>query len=232
MAGTIIADYIRTDANQLSLNVGNTTFATINAGGFYSNTGVQIISPTGAINAASIAAGSIPVGKLGAASVSRTNMYSGAVLQVVSTTKTDVFSMSGSGTATAITGLSASITPTSSSSKILIFGQVTGSMASTTYGWNIVLYKNGSVITGATGDSGNSQPRATSGMYHGYAYGSETIPFTYFDSPATTSATTYQIYTFQEPGSTFYINRPGNVTFTDGRTANHISTITVMEIAA
>jgi hypothetical protein len=75
MAGTIIADYIRTDANQLSLNVGNTTFATINAMGFLSNTGVQIISPTGTINAASIAAGSIPAGKLGAASVARSNLY-------------------------------------------------------------------------------------------------------------------------------------------------------------
>ena len=160
-----------------------------------------------------------------------TSPKAGNVIQVVSTTKTDVFSMSSSGTATAITGLSASITPTSSSSKILIFGQVTGSMALTIYGWNIVLYKNGSVITGATGDSGNSQPRATSGMYHGYAYGSETIPFTYFDSPATTSATTYQIYTFQEPGSTFYINRPGNVSSTDGRSANTISTLTLMEIA-
>ena len=156
----------------------------------------------------------------------------GSVIQVVSTTKTDVFSMSSSGTATAITGLSVTITPTSATSNVFVFGQVTGSMASTTYGWHIVLYKNGSVITGATGDSGNSQPRATSGMFHNYAYGSETIPFTYFDSPATTSATTYQIYTFQEPGSTFYINRPGNATYTDGRSANHISTITVMEIAA
>ena len=59
MAGTIICDYIRTDANKLSLNVGNTTFATINAGGFYSNTGVQIITQNGTINAASIAAGTI-----------------------------------------------------------------------------------------------------------------------------------------------------------------------------
>ena len=49
MAGTIIADYIRTDANKLSLNVGNVTFATINAGGFYSNTGVQIIDQNGVV---------------------------------------------------------------------------------------------------------------------------------------------------------------------------------------
>jgi len=156
----------------------------------------------------------------------------GTVLQVVSTTKTDVFSMTSSGTATAITGLSASITPTSATSKILIFGQVTGSFSNTTFGWNILIYKNGSVITGATGDTGNSQPRATSSMFHNYVYASETIPFYYLDSPATTSSTTYAIYTFQEPGATFYVNRAGNVTQTDGRSANTISNITLMEIAA
>jgi hypothetical protein len=160
-----------------------------------------------------------------------TSPKAGNVLQVVSTTKTDVFSMSSSGTATAITGLSASITPTSATSKILIFGQVTGSFSTTTFGWNILIYKGGSVITGATGDTGNSQPRATSAIYHNYNYGSETIPFYYLDSPATTSSTTYAIYTFQESGGTFYVNRPGNVTQTDGRSANTISNITLMEIA-
>ena len=54
MAGTIIADFIRTDANKLSLNVGNTTFATINAGGLYSNTGVQIINQNGGFAANTI----------------------------------------------------------------------------------------------------------------------------------------------------------------------------------
>ena len=49
MAGTIIADYIRTDANKLSLNVGNVTFATINSSGFFSNTGVQIIDQNGVV---------------------------------------------------------------------------------------------------------------------------------------------------------------------------------------
>jgi len=155
----------------------------------------------------------------------------GTVLQVVSIPKTDVFSMSSSGTATAITGLSASITPTSATSRILIFGQVTGSFSNTTFGWNILIYKNGSVITGATGDTGNSQPRATSSMFHNYVYASETIPFYYLDSPVATSSTTYAIYTFQEPGATFYVNRTGNVTQTDGRSANTISNITLMEIA-
>ena len=42
------------------------------------------------------------------------------VLQVVSTTKTDVFSLSGTTTKTDVTGLSVSITPSSTSNKILL----------------------------------------------------------------------------------------------------------------
>jgi hypothetical protein len=66
MAGTIIADYIRTDANKLSLNVGNVTFATINSSGFFSNTGTQIIDQNGA---------------LGANSIGTTQLQTGAVTQ-------------------------------------------------------------------------------------------------------------------------------------------------------
>jgi hypothetical protein len=76
MAGTIIADYIRTDANKLSLNVGNTTFATINAGGFYSNTGVQIISAVGTINAASITSGTVGTLQLADNAVTSTKIAS------------------------------------------------------------------------------------------------------------------------------------------------------------
>jgi hypothetical protein len=48
----------------------------------------------------------------------------GKILQVVSTTKTDVFTTS-SGSFTDITGLSVSITPSSTSSKVLILGAFT-----------------------------------------------------------------------------------------------------------
>ena len=64
LAGTIIADFIRTDASQLSLNVGNTTFATINSSGLFSNTGTQLIAANGAISGASVIASSITNDKL------------------------------------------------------------------------------------------------------------------------------------------------------------------------
>jgi hypothetical protein len=49
MAGTIIADYIRADANKISLNVGNTVVASINASGILSNTGSVIVNVNGQI---------------------------------------------------------------------------------------------------------------------------------------------------------------------------------------
>jgi lipoprotein-releasing system permease protein len=49
MAGTIIADYIRTDANKLSLNVGNTTIASVNAMGILNSNGGVILNANGTI---------------------------------------------------------------------------------------------------------------------------------------------------------------------------------------
>ena len=192
MAGTIIADFIRTDANQLSLNVGNTTFATINAGGFYSNTGVQIISPTGTINAASIAAGSIPVGKLGAASVSRTNMYSGAVLQMVSVTTTTQFTSSS--TTFADIGLTATITPTNSSSKILImatFGDTSSQNNSGPAGNKLILYRNATQLGGGLSlPSGNFANQWNYAGAANHMISSGGVVFV--DSPSSTSALTYK----------------------------------------
>jgi hypothetical protein len=184
LAGTIIADYIRTDANQLSLNVGNTTFATINAGGFYSNTGVQIISPTGAINAASIAAGSIPVGKLGAASVSRTNMYSGAVLQVVNViTSTESTTTS---TAFQASNLAATITPTSTTSKILIICN------SPLYGPGDNFHIYTTIARNGTNVSSNELQLFSTGPATGGRWSNGSM--TWYDSPSSTSALTYTVY--------------------------------------
>jgi hypothetical protein len=221
MAGTIIADFIRTDANQLSLNVGNTTFATINAMGFLSNTGVQIISPTGAINAASIAAGSIPAGKLGAASVARTNMYSGAVLQVVSATKLDAFTTSSTSPVD-VTGLSVNITPTSATSKILVLASIYCSAASTSGLYFNFVRNSTALAVGTSGGTVNSTSAVfTSNLEHFI-----TIPSMFLDSPNTTSATVYKIQAFTT-GSLGAVNRRANDTVVGGS-----STITVMEIAA
>ena len=206
MAGTIIADFIRTDANQLSLNVGNTTFATINAMGFLSNTGVQIISPTGTINAASIAAGSIPAGKLGAASVARTNMYSGAVLQVVSNTTLTQFSTTS--TSFSDIGLTATITPTSSSSRILIlgsFGDTSSQNQGGAAGNKLILLRNSTQIGGGLFANQWNYPGQA---VHMISSGG----IAYVDSPSSTSALTYKFQGgSQGAGRTMEFMRDGTI---------------------
>jgi hypothetical protein len=187
MAGTIIADFIRTDASQLSLNVGNTTFATINASGFFSNTGTQLIAANGAISGASVIAGSISAGKLGAASVARTNMgYAGAVLQVVRSEYTTLTSTTSTSTYSNIG--SATITPSSASNKILITVNyhVSGVGA-------LRLLRGSTALNTPTGTyMFYSQSSASQA---GYNAGSDrqTITMQFYDSPATTSSTTYNV---------------------------------------
>ena len=190
MAGTIIADYIRTDANQLSLNVGNTTFATINASGFFSNTGTQIIAANGRINAASIASGTIPTAAIADSAITRAKLgIPGAVLQVVQNFATTVYSTS-SASFQPCTNINVTITPTSASSKILILHQgMVNSLVSTNWCW-ATIYRNASVnlYAGGAADAAGGVYVNGSPDYH------TPITFAYLDSPATTSAVTYTAY--------------------------------------
>jgi hypothetical protein len=154
----------------------------------------------------------------------------GKVLQVVSTTKTDTFTSSTGNTFVDVTGLSASITPSSATSKILVMVKM--SMGSNT-GNGYVFYK---IVRGATdiciGDSAGSRLRSTGGSSSPFTE----VPFgdsaVFLDSPSTTSATTYKIQLYAQQGTgTAYVNR--SYLDTDAnycpRTA---STITLMEIGA
>jgi len=149
----------------------------------------------------------------------------GKVLQVVSTLKNDTFS-TGSLTYTLVTGLTASITPTSASSKILLIVNLAlGTTVTDLTHWR--MYKDGATLFQSTGasntngvgafytDSGSSAQNAIVGT-----------GITYLDSPATTSSTTYQVYV-RTTGGIAYINRRG-VAFDFGM----CSSITAMEIAA
>jgi len=100
MAGTIIADYIRADANKISLNVGNTIVASINASGILSNTGSVIISPTGALGSgivldrASIPAGTIIQARAAYSNTVITATSGGAAQEVVGLDFTPYYSNS------------------------------------------------------------------------------------------------------------------------------------------
>jgi hypothetical protein len=217
MAGTIIADFIRTDASRLSLNVGNTTFATINAGGFYSNTGTQLIAANGAISGASIISGSILGSAISTAAntIPRSAMTSGAVLQVVQfRTQTPFSTTSGSATST---GFAQSITPTSASSNILVIAYSTLGVPATGMNGHINLLKN-NVTTLATD---------WYVTYGAASYRNAGFTAVYLDSPATTSSTTYTLDAYRDGAAgTFYVGARE-----DGGSPV-VTSITLMEIAA
>ena len=156
---------------------------------------------------------------------------SGGILQVVSTTKTDTFTSSSAGF-TDITGLSASITPSSASSKIYCVATVNG--ASTTGNDSsramVRLLRDATAI--AVGDANGSRTQmsfnlSTRGTNSGKILMNGTVNF--LDSPATTSATTYKMQVASE-GVTAFINRQeSDADNSDVGLA--VSTITLMEVA-
>jgi hypothetical protein len=153
---------------------------------------------------------------------------SGKVAQVLSTTKTDTFSASlAAGTNTAITGLSQSITPSSSTSKILVTLTING------YGANSAVCA-GFIARGATpigvGDAAGVRIRVGSAA-HASPDHQGSITMTFLDSPATTSAVTYNGYiaNTQPTTRTVFVNRCENDPDQQDRT-RAASTITVMEI--
>jgi hypothetical protein len=208
MAGTIICDYIRSDANQLSLNVGNTTFATINASGFFSNTGTQLIAANGTV-ATSALSGTIATSQVADSAITRAKLgIPGAVLQVVTATyATTVSTASGS---QIDTGLSATITPTSATSKILVLTSCR-IFAQPSTPATIILLRNAT----------NIQQRYRYGLTDTSAGSGDQFSTAYLDSPATTSATTYKVTFSRQSGSgTIY-----------AQLDNDMSTMTLMEIA-
>jgi hypothetical protein len=153
----------------------------------------------------------------------------GKILQVVSTTKTDTFYTATTSSWVDITGLSATITPASTSSKVLISYNVMLDNASSSYGLALRMMR-GSTPINVGGASGSRSPASTAS--DSYAWGDLTWGFnasTFLDSPSTTSATTFKI---QGHGSSaFYINR--NHADTDTLAFYRCtSSITLMEIGA
>lgn len=157
------------------------------------------------------------------------NLLRGAfrVLQVVSTTKTDTFSTSST-SFTDITGMSVSITPQYTTSKILVFSTLNGCHSPSNNDSFVRLLRGTTAIS--IGDTSGSRTPATFQMQAGQTNWTITGSVIYLDSPATTSATTYKL-DCRVTSNSMYINRSESDADTAGR-ARTASTITVMEISA
>ena len=149
------------------------------------------------------------------------------ILQVVTTNKTDTFTMTST-TFADVTGLSVTITPQSTSSKIFVMASVsgTGQLAATNFFGRLV--RDSTAID--VGDASGSRIQATIGAPD--QDNVSTMPIMFLDSPATTSATTYKIQVrSQGAGSAIYVNRSGSDG--DGATTSRtVSNITVFEVSA
>lgn len=126
----------------------------------------------------------------------------GKVLQVVNTT------VAGSRTTTStsfvdITGASATITPSSASSKILVLANAPATYVSTTGGTG---YGFINTVRGSTQINNAMNGKYVSGGSGGTLTGNiySSIAMVTYDSPATTSATTYKMQFSTQGGFTFY----------------------------
>jgi hypothetical protein len=152
----------------------------------------------------------------------------GKVLQVVSTGKTDTFS-NASTTFTDITGMSVSITPSATSSRILVLCQISWHNGAISNRGFIRLMRDSTPINVAT-STGNRPATSIGGENDsGSHIMSGNIQFV--DSPSSTSAIAYHLEASSESGSTFYLNRTiGDAD--NAVTPRATSTITAIEIGA
>ena len=153
----------------------------------------------------------------------------GGIIQVVQTVKTDTTSKSSAWSFSDISGMSVTITPQSSSSKILVFPDLAlggSNMSDYHLVWRLL---RGSTAIAVATTSTASELTGTGGMHRGasganaYFLGHSKM---FIDSPATTSATTYKCqWSANDNGATLYLNRRGS-----GDGVGGISTITAFEL--
>lgn len=156
----------------------------------------------------------------------------GKVLQVVSTTKTDTFEGANGDTWYTVTGLTASITPSSTSNKVLISGFISGSSQNTSDRRRLYvkIQRGGSDLSSAVGDASGNRLQIHSINYSNGGADSVTIPFQFLDSPSSTSALSYSI---QVRDDTDGVNINKSASDSDNDTYfRSVSTITAMEISA
>jgi hypothetical protein len=138
------------------------------------------------------------------------NMPTGSVLQVVNATL-QVGQNSTTSTSFVSTPLTASITPKSSTSKILILVNGIGLVSSTSFVTAYTIYRNATNLGSSTGFTFCSTT------------GSMGMSMSTLDSPATTSSTAYTVYFRVNGGTGYFGDTLGGV--------SPFSSITLMEIA-
>jgi hypothetical protein len=152
----------------------------------------------------------------------------GKVLQVVTANYTGQTSITGNSLQDV--GLSASITPSATSSKVLVFANLnSGAQSGQRHGFNLVRGSS-TVLLQNTGTIGSRNANTTASNSNSDA-DIRSVVFTFLDSPSTTSTTTYKVQGQVEGSSIVYINRTSN---NGDQNSYYLGTsqITLMEIEA
>ena len=144
--------------------------------------------------------------------IAAASLPAGSVIQVVSAI--DTTETSSTSSTMADTGLTVNITPSASSSKVLVNVGMNFGVTGTGAGLGARLMRGSTAIQGISEKSDGHGAGETS--YH-----EAWVAFSYLDSPNTTSETTYKVQFRTPSGGTIFASIDGNV-----------SSITVMEIAA
>tara|TARA_R100000231_G_scaffold59134_1_gene48623 strand:+ start:47 stop:553 length:507 start_codon:yes stop_codon:yes gene_type:complete len=165
-----------------------------------------------------------------AAKIPVTALGAGTVGQIVSVSKTDSFNTTST-SYTDITGFTASITPQSTSSKILVISNWMWGSDASPYPKFILLRGSTSINIGDT-DTGASQVSVGNNTDPGGDEGNiqqEQLSHHYLDSPSSTSSVTYKWQTKSfNSGRTIYVGKTANVS--DGNRATAPSNITLIEL--
>jgi hypothetical protein len=150
----------------------------------------------------------------------------GSILQMVQTVKTDTFT-TASTTWTDLTGMSATITPSSTNNKVLVILTLCFHGDSNTQGY-AKLVRGGTDI--AIGDANGSRVRYTVNDYINQFNQASTSTAIFLDSPSSTSATTYKVQLQSQGVGTVYVNR--STTWTDSQNSGTgFSSLVLMEVS-
>ena len=137
----------------------------------------------------------------------------GTILQVVQTTLTTLLSTTSASFVEA-SGFNVAITPSSTSSKILVMVTTNTQNSAGNAGKTNVTLARGASVLQANGFAFHSQQSGATYWF------SSSSAFNYLDSPNTTSATTYKVYFLGEVGT-------ANINYN-----NSVGTITAIEVGA